>query len=128
MKICISSSGDSLDSLVDPRFGRCLYFIFVDLDKDKVNVVPNSGVNAMRGAGVQAAQTVADEGAEAVVTGNIGPNSFNFLKSSGVKIFQASPSMKIKKAIEEFKKGNLEELTESFGRYGQGRGFGRRRL
>ena len=117
MKVCISSSGDSLNSLVDPRFGRCLYFIFADLDKDKIKAIPNSGANAMRGAGVQAAQTVADQGAEAVITGNMGPNSFNLLKSSGVKVYQASPSLKVEKALEDFKKGNLKELTESFGRF-----------
>ncbi len=126
MKVCISSSGESLDSLVDPRFGRCSYFIFLDLDKDKFNAVSNTGVNAMRGAGVQAAQTVADNGAETVITGNMGPNSFNLLESSSIKVFQASPSMKVKEAVEEFKKGNLKELTESFGRFG--RGFRKRGL
>jgi len=28
MKICITSQGKNLESEIDPRFGRCKYFIF----------------------------------------------------------------------------------------------------
>ena len=30
MKIAISSTGKDLDCQIDPRFGRCQYFIIVD--------------------------------------------------------------------------------------------------
>ena len=30
MKLCISSTGPELNDLVDPRFGRCRYYIFYD--------------------------------------------------------------------------------------------------
>ncbi len=129
MKICISSSGNNLESPLDPRFGRCLYFIFVDTENDDFKAVSNAGVNAMRGAGVQAAQTVINEGVESVITGNVGPNSFGVLNSSGIKIFQASPGMKIKDVLEDFKNNNLKEITQPFGRFGpggRGGGFGRR--
>ena len=32
MKIAISSTGPDLDAQVDPRFGRCEYFLIVELD------------------------------------------------------------------------------------------------
>jgi predicted Fe-Mo cluster-binding NifX family protein len=32
MKIAVSSTGPELQDLVDPRFGRCRYYIFYDLD------------------------------------------------------------------------------------------------
>lgn len=136
MKICISSSGPDLDSFVDPRFGRCLYFILVD-DKDekKINVVPNAGVNAMRGAGIQAAQIVVNQGAKVVITGNVGPNAFGALSASGVKVFQVSPGVKAKDALADFKQNQLPEITQPFGGgfgppagppgRGAGRGFGR---
>ena len=116
MKICITSNGPNLDSLVDPRFGRCLYFIFKnDKKKGKINVIPNSGVSAMRGAGIQAAQIVVEQGAEAVISGNIGPNAFGVLQSSGVKIFQGIPGTKIKDALAAFEQGQLQEVTQPFG-------------
>jgi predicted Fe-Mo cluster-binding NifX family protein len=133
MKICISSNGPNLDSFVDPRFGRCLYFIFVDpKNQKKINTVPNAGINAMRGAGIQAAQIVVEQGARVLITGNIGPNAFGVLNASRVKIFKAMPGTKIKDAISAFGEGQLPEMTQPFGgRFGPpggplGRGLGRR--
>ena len=131
MKICITSNGPNLDSFVDPRFGRCLYFVFVDdKDKKKIDAVPNAGVNAMRGAGIQAAQTVVNQGAEAVITGNIGPNAFGVLSASGVRIFQAMPGVKVADALAAFEQGQLPEITQPLGGGfgpggGRGQGLGR---
>ena len=33
MKIAVGSNGNNLDSLIDPRFGRCAYFLIVDVVK-----------------------------------------------------------------------------------------------
>ena len=52
MKIIVSASGQTLDANVDPRFGRCRYFIIVNSDNMKSEVVENSGVQAGGGAGV----------------------------------------------------------------------------
>ena len=126
MKICITSNGPNLDSFVDPRFGRCLYFIFID-DKnlDKFEAVQNTGVNAMRGAGITAAQIVVDKKAEVVISGNFGPNAFGVLSASGVKILQAMPGIKIRDALEAFKQGQLTEMTQPFGGgFGPGGGGG----
>ena len=30
MKICVTATEDNLDAMVDPRFGRCAYFVIVD--------------------------------------------------------------------------------------------------
>jgi len=121
MRICVTSSGPSLDSFVDPRFGRCLYFIFVDEEDDerKIDIVQNDGVNAIQGAGIMAAQIVINQKAEVVITGNIGPNPFEILKSSGVRIFQAPPGIKVRDALVEFKENKLIEITSLFRR-----GFG----
>ena len=133
MKICITSNGPILDSFVDPRFGRCLYFIFVDSGKpEKFEPVKNAGINAMRGAGIQAAQTVVNQGAEVVISGNLGPNAFRVLSASGVKIYQARPGIKVRDALDAFKQGRLLEMAQPFGGGlgplpgsppGRGRGF-----
>jgi len=126
MKICITSSGPNLDSFIDPRFGRCLYFIFVD-DKnpDKFEAIQNTGVSAMRGAGITAAQIVVDKKAEIVISGNFGPNAFEVLSASGVKILRAKTGIKAREALEAFKQGQLSEMTQPFGgELGHGRGGG----
>jgi len=102
--------------LADPRFGRCLYFIFVDSGKlEEFESVKNAGINAMRGAGIQAAQTAVDQGAKVVISGNLGPNAFRVLSISGVKIYQARPGIKIRDALDAFKQGQLLEMTQPFG-------------
>ena len=74
MKIIITSEGTSLESPVDPRFGRAKHFILVDTDTGEFSSHDNAqNLNAPQGAGIQAAQTVARLGAEAVLTGHVGP-------------------------------------------------------
>lgn len=53
MKICISSTGDNLDSGLDSRFGRCEFFIFVDPETMDFEAVKNPYINAFGGAGIQ---------------------------------------------------------------------------
>ena len=131
MKICISSTGSTLSAFLDPRFGRAIYFLIVD-DKGKlVKAIKNTGVQAMRGAGISAAQIIANEKVDIVITGNVGPNAFTVLNASGIKIFIGKPEMKAQDVLKEYQNGNLQEIAEaiscqpSFGR-GQGRGRNRR--
>ncbi len=32
LKVCLSSSGNSMDSALDPRFGRAAYFVIADTE------------------------------------------------------------------------------------------------
>jgi len=76
MKIAISSQGDDLSATLDPRFGRASGFIIYDLDTDQYEYISNAeNAQAPQGAGGQAAQTVARSGAQAVISGHIGPKA-----------------------------------------------------
>jgi predicted Fe-Mo cluster-binding NifX family protein len=86
MKIAVSASSPDLDASVDPRFGRCAYFLIVDPETMTFEAVENPYVGASGGAGIQAAQLVAGKGAQAVLTGSCGPNAFQTLKAAGVKV------------------------------------------
>ena len=125
MKICISSTGPNLTDQVDARFGRCPYFLFVDSESSKLlKSVVNQSVHSMQGAGITAAQLVANEKVEAVITGNVGPNAFHVLTISKIKIYTGVFNMTVETALAEFKKGQLQQLTsQPVG--GMGRGIGR---
>lgn len=108
MKICVTSSGNTLDALVDPRFGRAAYLTIVDSESMAFEAMPNAAAGAMGGAGIQAAQTLAKRGVYVLITGNVGPNAFQALKSAGVKIVVGANGT-IREVIEKFKRGELKE-------------------
>ena len=126
-KVCITSSGNDLDSLQDPRFGRCSFFIIVDSESMDFETIPNAAISASGGAGIQAAQTIASKQVDALITGSVGPNAYAALASSGIKMFSASANT-VREALELFKSGNLTEIGSagpSHRGMGGGRGMGR---
>jgi len=127
MKICVASSGKGLDSSVSLVFGRSPYFLILSEKGELLEVFKNEGVMAIRGAGVVAAQSILDRGANIVITGNIGPNSFNVLNSGGVEIFLSSGNS-ANEAFEKWKNGEFSEqkvTKDKIGRgFGMGRGYG----
>lgn len=121
MKICVSSQGNNLDADVDPRFGRCKYFLIVDSDSMDFETVDNENAMARGGAGIQAAETVANKGCEVAITGNMGPNAFRTLSAAGVKVYTGA-SGNVKNAIDSFKNGDLKETENPTvgGHFGMG--------
>ena len=87
MRIAISSTGPDLDAQVDPRFGRCQCFVVVDPASEELEVLDNEAAMMSGGAGIQAAQMVANSGVEAVITGNLGPNAADTLAATGLKVY-----------------------------------------
>ncbi len=106
-KICITSEGDNLDSKVDPRFGRCQYFIFVDISTMKFEAINNPNMDSMGGAGIQSGQLIAEKQIKAVLTGNVGPNAFQTLQAAGVSVITGI-SGTIKEAVDKYKTGELK--------------------
>lgn len=111
-KICVTSTGDNLDSALDPRFGRCGNFIIVDTESLEFKAVSNPNAEATGGAGIQSAQLVANEGAETVITGNVGPNAFQTLSSLGIKVYTGAKGT-VKEVIQQYKDGKLKEASTS---------------
>ena len=133
MKIALSAVSGSLDSQIDPIFGRCQYFIIIDTETMEFDAIQNKSQYAPSGAGIQTAQTVANKGVKYVLTGRVGPNAFNVLSSTGINII-SDVFGTVREAVERFKSGKLRTTPPSAntpiipgmrGGYGRGRGRGR---
>ena len=107
MKIVITSIGAKLVDKVDPRFGRCRYFILFDTDTNKFEAIENTGAQGMGGVGIQSGQMMADREVKTVLTGSCGPNAFQTLQAAGVEVI-TGVSGTVKEAVEKYKKGEFK--------------------
>lgn len=111
MKIAVSSQGPELSSMVDPRFGRAAYFIVYDTDDKSFKSLDNSrNVAAAQGAGIQAAQLVAQQAVDVIVSGNMGPKAFEVLQAAGIRMVSYENGT-VADAIELVDKGELQTLN-----------------
>lgn len=99
-----------MESQMDQRFGRAASFIIVETKTMEYEAIENTGAAASGGAGISAAQLVADKGAEALITGNVGPNAMNVLKAAKIEIYKGN-SLTVKENIELLNKGVLERIS-----------------
>ena len=106
MKIAITATGKTLDSQVDSRFGRASWFIIIDTGSMEFEAVANDNVSAAGGAGISSAKVVIESGAEAVLTGNCGPNAHRTLVAGGVAVYTGAAGT-VKETIESLKGGEL---------------------
>ena len=113
MKLVITAQGPTLDSPVDPRFGRACYFLLVDSDTGSFTAHDNAqNLNAAQGAGIQAAQTVVELGAEAVLTGNVGPKAFTTLQTGQVAVYPGAAGT-VREAVEQWRSGNSQPAAKA---------------
>lgn len=107
MRICVTAREQNLESEIDPRFGRCKYFIFIDPDTLEFEAASNPNMNSMGGAGIQSGQLISEKKASAVLTGNVGPNAFQTLKAAGIEVITGVSGI-VKQAAEDYKQGRFK--------------------
>ncbi|RLC03183.1 MAG: dinitrogenase iron-molybdenum cofactor biosynthesis protein [Deltaproteobacteria bacterium] len=111
MKICISSTGKDMNSQVDPRFGRCAYFMIVQTDDLSFEVFENEFKSLGGGAGIQSAGFLQSKDVKALLTGNCGPNAMNVFSESKIQVVTGQAGL-IKDVVEKFKKGELSPSVD----------------
>lgn len=132
MKIAVTATGEGLDAPASPVFGRSQYLVLVETDTMENKTLANPAVSASGGAGIQAAQFLASNGAQALVTGNVGPNAFQVFQAANIPVYLfGGPS--VRQAVEAYTKGELAEATgpsarshSGIGGSGRGQRQGRR--
>ena len=111
MIIAISATGPDLQANVEPRFGRCPFFLFVDTDSMNCEAVENPNIALGGGAGIQSAQLMASKGVQHVLTGNCGPNAHQTLSAAGIDVIVGC-SGPIAGVIEQYKAGQFTATSE----------------
>lgn len=109
MKVVVTSNGIDLEAQTSPVFGRCPTYVFIDTDTMQFGWVENTSIGAQSGAGIQAAQFVIECGAEAVVTGNIGPNAYGIFRASSVPVYLFDGGT-VREAVEAYVAGRLQPM------------------
>lgn len=130
MKIIVTANGADLDAAASPVFGRCPTYIMVDTETMEFEALPNPAVAAGGGAGIQAAQFIAGQGAQAVVSGNMGPNAYGVLQAAQIPVYTFGGGT-VRQAVEAYQAGTLASAggatVPSHTGMGRGAGMGRGR-
>jgi predicted Fe-Mo cluster-binding NifX family protein len=128
MKIAVTSTGPTLDDVVETRFGRSTYFLIIDPDTLDFEALPNPNLTLGGGAGPQSAQLMANKEVSVVLTGNCGPNAFQTFGAAGIEVI-TGVSGQVRQAVEQFNSGKLANVAalkvQSHFGMGMGRGMGR---
>jgi len=125
MRIAIAATGNELSSAMSFPFGRCQFFVVVEVEGDEVRLVKaveNIAQAQRGGAGITAAQLVGDEKVDAVVAGAFGPRAFGVLSELGVKMLIGAEGT-VEENARKAAAGGLEEVA-SPGAMGPGAGKG----
>lgn len=128
MRICVTASGEGLDSEIDPRFGRCSYFVIYDSETKSVESISNISIAASGGAGIKAAEAVTNAEVNVLLTGSVGPNAFSIFTEVGIDV-QVGAKGTVREAIGQYEKGELEPIrspnSAPHSGMKKGRGIGR---
>ena len=125
MKIAISSTGPNLDDAVDPRFGRCAYYLFVDPATLEFEALANTNWEVGGGAGINSAKLMVDKGVSVVLTGSCGPNAIQVFNQNTIHVI-AGVDGTVREAVLQFSAGSLKSAPVAKsdanleGRYGRG--------
>ena len=120
MKIAISSSGEALDSLVDPRFGRCPFFMIAEVENKKIKnskAIKNTAMLQGGGAGITAAQIIGNEKVEVVIAISFGPRAFGVLSELDIEMYQGIQGT-VEENIQQLIDGKLKKLETATGPMG----------
>lgn len=110
MKIAITSTGPSLDDMVETRFGRCACFLIIDLDTMELEALPNPNKKTNGEAGIQSAQLLARKNVSVLFTGNCEPNASQTFNAAGIYVMTGL-SGQVREAIQKYMYKKLIDVS-----------------
>ncbi len=124
MKIAVSTDGQKLGSRVSPIFGRCPYFLIVEVENEKIEnyeVVENKAMEKSGGAGTAATQLIGDKNVDSVISGGVGPKAFLALKKWDIGVYEGEPGS-VEENVNRFLRGELKKVESPTRPTGAGSG------
>lgn len=122
MKIAISSTGEDINSPIDPKFGRCPFFMLAEVEDKKIKnskAIKNTAMLQGGGAGITAAQIIGNEGADAIIAVSFGPRAFGVLSELNIEMYQGIQGT-VEENIQQFIEGKLKKIETATGPMGMG--------
>jgi len=110
MKICVTAKGSGIDAQVEERFGRAPYFVFIDEESGDAQTVQNAGAGGAGGVGIKSAQTMVDNDAKVVITGQVGGNANSALSAAGIAVYEYRAGGSVKDAVAAYRAGKLPRI------------------
>jgi len=86
MKVAITSTGNTLDSNLDQRFGRCAFFVIYDTETKGLEYIPNPNKEVQEGAGPASVQLVASRNVKKIIAGEFGIKIKSLLDSLKIQM------------------------------------------
>jgi predicted Fe-Mo cluster-binding NifX family protein len=112
VKIVVAANGTGLDAPTSLVFGRSTFYVLADTETMRVEAMVNPEKRSLRGVGFQTPELIVERGAQAVVTGSVGPNAFKVLQSLGVPVYLCERGT-VREAIEAYKAGRLRPAEDA---------------
>jgi predicted Fe-Mo cluster-binding NifX family protein len=105
-----SEENNGLDSTLSHHFGRCPYYVFVEIENDQIRNVEareNPYFNAHAPGVVP--EFIAKQGANVIVTGGMGPQAIDWFKRLGVQPITGA-SGKVRDVLNDYLTGKLSGM------------------
>jgi len=94
MKVAITSSGNTMESKLDQRFGRCSFFVIYDSETKGMEFIPNPNKDAQEGAGPASVQLVASRNVSKIISGEFGIKIKSLIDSLKIQMIALKDSDK----------------------------------
>ncbi len=114
MLVCVTTVRSGSGETVDPRFGRCEQFSFVNMETGEISHEPNDLAIGAGGVGAKVSQFLAERGVKAVVTGQVGPNAFRVLAAAGIEVYTVG-NVTMDDALAGLREGSLTPVSAATG-------------
>lgn len=105
MKVLVATDGRTLESRISRRFGKAGWYLVVDVENQVVEEFPNLTVDDHHNIILESAGL----GVSTVITGNLGPRTYELISSNNLRIALAR-NMTAREAIEHLEQGRLKIL------------------
>lgn len=111
MKIAIPINEKEPESGVCISFGRTPFFYIYDTETQSGDAVVNTAADSQGGAGIKAAQELADNKIDILLTPRCGENAAAVLNTAGIKMYKTSGDS-VNDNIKAFINGELQVLND----------------